>query len=370
MTSEDDDDAAAAAARQALQDAERICAMPAPPFGEGPRAALVVEMLADAGAAATIDAAGNVIARLGPDDGDPPVVFAAHLDTVFAAGTPIAFTRGGDRLAAPGIGDNSLGVAGLLHLARHLRDRARAPRTPIALVATVGEEGLGDLRGAKALLDTQPCHAFIAVEGMMADTITVAAVGSLRYRVTVSGPGGHSWSDRGTPSAVHGLVGALHAALAEAAAHDGLAFSIGTIRGGTIVNAIADQASAELDLRAEDDALLRQAGDAITAALTATATDGLTTTIDVIGDRPGGRLAAGHPLLALARHARERAGLPPAEEGPASTDANAAYGRGIPAICVGITTGGNAHRLDEYIDLPPIAGGLSALALLADEIGG
>jgi len=337
--------------------------MPAPPFGEGPRAELVAWMLGEAGAPARIDDTGNVIARLGPE-GDDAVAFAAHLDTVFAAGTEIRFEESDGRLAAPGVGDNSIAVAALLHLARHLKDRPLA--RPVALVATVGEEGLGDLRGAKALLDELPVGAFVAVEGQMLHAIKTAAVGSLRLRVTVRGPGGHPWSDRGTASAAHGLVDALSGALAEA--HNaGIVLNVGTMRGGTVINAIASEAVAELDLRAEDDRLLQATAKRVQEVV-GWAPVGLETTVEALGRRPAGRVAPDHPLVAAARRARERAGLPPAEEGASSTDANAAYGRGIPAITVGVTTGGYAHRLDEYIDLEPIAGGLAALEALAEEL--
>jgi tripeptide aminopeptidase len=255
-------------------------------------------------------------------------------------------------------------VAALLHLARHLKDRALA--RSVALVATVGEEGLGDLRGAKALLEEMPVGAFVAVEGQMLDAIKTAAVGSVRLRVTVRGPGGHPWGDRGTPSAAHGLVDALSGALAEA--HNaGIVLNVGTIRGGTVINAIANEAVAELDLRAEDDGLLRATAKRVHEVV-GWAPEGLVTTVEALGRRPGGRIADDHPLVAAARRARERAGLPRAEEGASSTDANAAYGRGIPAITVGVTTGGHAHRLDEYIDLEPIASGLAALEALAEEL--
>src|SRR3954467_853943 len=198
-----------AAVARLLDETRRICAMPAPPFGEGPRAELVAWLLGESGAPARIDDTGNVIARLGPADGDA-VVFAAHLDTVFAAGTEIRFEESDGRLAAPGVGDNSIAVAALLHLARHLCGQTLS--RPGALVATVGEEGLGDLRGAKAVVDELPVGAFVALEGQMLDAIKLAAVGSVRFRVTIRGPGGHPWGDRGTPSAAHGLVDALSGA--------------------------------------------------------------------------------------------------------------------------------------------------------------
>jgi tripeptide aminopeptidase len=143
--------------------------------------------------------------------------------------------------------------------------------------------------------------------------------------------------------------------------------NVGTMRGGTVINAIANEAVAELDLRAEDDGLLQATAKRVQQVV-GWAPEGLETTLEALGRRPGGRVAPDHPLVNAARRARERTGLPPAEEGASSTDANAAYGRGIPAITVGVTTGGYAHRLDEYIDLEPIADGLAALEALAEEL--
>ena len=200
----------------------------------------------------------------------------------------------------------------------------------------------------------------------MLDTIKVAGVGSVRLRVTVRGPGGHPWSDRGTPSAVHGLVDAVSGALAEAHAAD-VVINVGTLHGGTAINAIANEAHAEIDLRAEDDGVLRGVAERVQEVLR-WAPDGLEVSLEAVGRRPGGRIADDDPLLLAARRARERAGLPPAAEGASSTDANAAYGLGIPAITVGVTTGGNAHRLDEYIDVAPVADGLAWLEGLVEEL--
>lgn len=344
--------------------ARRICAVPAPTFAESARADLVAQLLAEAGAAPERDGAGNVIAAFGDGPPGDAVVFAAHLDTVFAAETEIRFVESEGRLAAPGLGDNSLAVAALVELARGLAARPRRRR--VVLAATVGEEGLGDLRGAKALVETQPCGAFVAVEGMSLDAITVAAVGSVRLRVVVRGPGGHPWGDRGTPSAVHGLVGPLARIAAEIPEPD-LVANVGVLRGGTVINAIAGEAVAEIDVRCEDDARLQEAARRVRAAFEAVAPP-LTVEIEALGHRPGGHIAPDHPLLAAAHRARERAGLPPAVQDASSTDANAAHGRGIPAITVGVTTGANAHRLDEYIDLEPVAAGMASLHALVDEL--
>jgi len=353
-----------AAVAQVIADTRRICEMPAPPFAEGPRAELAAFLLGEIGTPTRVDAIGNVVAAPTGAEGPGAVVFAAHLDTVFAAGTEIACAESGGRLAAPGVGDNSVAVAALLHLARHLHGRSLA--RPVVLAATVGEEGLGDLRGAKALLEDLDVSAFVAVEGQMLEEIRTAGVGSIRLQLTVRGPGGHPWGDRGTPSAVHGLVDLLSGALAEAHAAD-VMVNVGVIAGGTVINAIAGEATALIDLRAEDDGVLRGTAARIEEVL-GWAPDGLAVEVQALGRRPGGRIDPDHPLLAAARRARETAGLPPAEEGASSTDANAAYGRDIPAITVGVTTGANAHRLDEYIDLAPVGSGLTALEALADEL--
>jgi len=267
-------------------------------------------------------------------------------------------------IRAPGIGDNSLGVAGLVHLARVLAHTA--PSSPIVLAATVGEEGLGDLRGAKALLESTECGAFVAVEGSMIDSIKIAGVGSTRFRVTYRGPGGHSWSDRGTASAIHGLLEAAARFLA-APAPPGLARNIGTIDGGTSINTIAAHATLEVDLRSEDSATLAGGEESAREAFEHPGA-GLIAEVETLGRRPSGAIDIDHALLSAARRARQVAGLPPAAEGASSTDANAAYGRDIPAITVGLTVGGNAHRVDEYIELAPLEKGLAALEHLVQEI--
>jgi acetylornithine deacetylase/succinyl-diaminopimelate desuccinylase-like protein len=345
-----------------IEAAKAICAVPAPTFDEARRAEYVRGRL---GPGANIDQAGNVVCAFGPPHGDA-VVFGAHLDTVFSAEQPIVIDhdRAAERIHAPGIGDNSLAVAALLALAHQFTDEP--PATRVVLAATVGEEGLGDLRGAKHLLETVPCRAFIAVEGAMLDSIKHAGVGSTRYRVTYRGPGGHSWTDRGGPSAVHGLIEVSARYLAQPAPA-GVARNVGTLHGGTTINTIAATATLELDLRAESPEPLAAAA-AQARECFAQPPEGLEADVELIGERPSGGIAADHPLMDAARRARETAGLAPAGEGASSTDANAAYGRGVPAITVGLTTGGNGHRLDEYIDLAPLPAGMAALADLARQL--
>ncbi len=348
-----------------LTDARAICAVPAPPFAERARGEFVATLFSAAGADPRIDQAGNVITWFGPTH-EPAAVFAAHLDTVFAAGTSIEFSETDGRISAPGLGDNSVGVAALLHLARLLG--AHPVKRAVALVATVGEEGLGDLRGTKALLDDLDCRAFIAVEGQALGAITVAGVGSVRLRVQVTGPGGHPWGNRDHANAAHGLLLRLSAALRELRSPE-LALNVNVLSAGTAINVLPASASAEIDLRCEHEQQL-QAAAARLVEIVSAADPQLVVTVQQLGHRPGGRIADDHPLLQAARRARAAAGLPPATEEAASTDANAAHGRGIPAITVGVSTGGNAHRLDDYVDVGPIAAGLRSLEELALELAG
>src|SRR5204863_5135273 len=227
------------------------------------------------------------------------------------------------------------------------------------------EEGLGDLRGARAVLDAHRCDAFVAVEGHGRDTLQTAGIGSARLRARFRAPGGHSWADRGAPSAVHALLIAGAAAVAAAGeAH----VNVGVVEGGTSINTIAAEAVAEIDLRDADDQALETTRERVVAALRHAVPDGADLQIEPIGRRPAGSTPPDHPLVEAARAARRAAGLPPAEENASSTDANAALGKGIPAVCVGLTHGANAHRLDEQVELEPLDAGLAALDHLIDAL--
>lgn len=335
-------------------DALDLCAIPAPTFGEDARAAALVERFARDGTRAERDPIGNVLARQGGSG--PAVVVCAHLDTVFAADTPIGSVRDDGVLRGAGIGDDALGLAVLLHLAR--RFAHRVPATPVLLAGTVGEEGLGDLRGVTHLLDHQPAVALIAVEGHGIDSVAVGGVASVRLRVDITGPGGHPWSDRGRGSAIHTAVGAADRALAAAPP---ATINIGTISGGDAVNTIAGEASLLLDLRHTDHAILAAAERRVRRAIEAFTPRDIVVSITEVGRRPGGRGDQSGTLIAAAHAARAEAGLGRAWEHDASTDANAALARGIPAITMGVTRGGNAHRRDEWVALAPITRGVRAI---------
>ena len=339
---------------QIVDEAIAVCAVPAPTFAESERAALVQGLLATAGWKATIDAAGNVVARTGADG--PALALVAHLDTVFPGLTTIPIVRDGVRLTGPGIGDNALGIAAMLHVARELAKTP--PSRPVLFAATVGEEGLGDLSGVTALLDTEHVRALIAVEGHGIDCLAVGGVASIRLRAEFSGPGGHSWSDRGRGSAIHALIEAGERALSAAPP---AAFNIGVIEGGTTVNAIAQSSTMVIDIRHGDPRVVSAAHARVERALASALPSDVRVDVTVVGNRPGGSNRPNDPLLLAARAARGTVGLGPAEEVFASTDANAAHARDIPAVGIGITRGDFAHREDEWIAVPPIALGVASL---------
>lgn len=344
----------AEAVRRIVDDAAALCAIPAPTFAERERGEFVLARLHALRLDAAFDAIGNVVARIGEDG--PALALCAHLDTVFPADTDLRVTRAPGRLIGPGIGDNALGIAALLHVARELA--LAPPASPILLGFTVGEEGLGDLRGVSALLDQEAIHALIAIEGHGVDSLAIGGIASRRYRVTISGPGGHSWTDRGRPSAVHEAIAIGERMLAAASP---AAINIGTIAGGTAVNAIADHAELLVDLRHDDQRVVDAATARIERAVASDVPAGITVELELVGNRPGGLNDPGEPLLTHARAARAAVGLGNGEEHLASTDANAGHARGIPSIGVGISRGDHAHRPDEWIATDPIGLGIGAL---------
>ncbi len=346
-----------------ISDNLAICAVSAPTGYEDARAREMITRLGDIpGITRELDRHGNVVARLrGTAPVGPPVIVAAHLDTVFGPEVSLEPRRVGGRLLGPGIGDNSISLAMLLALAHELS--AAPPNLDLILAANVGEEGLGNLKGARGLLLDHPASCFVAIEGHGLDELVVGAVGSVRLEVVCETPGGHSWRDRGAPSAVHELARAV-----TGLAYDlpqsvpGCSVNVGTITGGTVINVIAARASFQLDIRAVDAQVLDRAEQMGRSIIEASPTSEQTRfSIREIGRRPAGALDVGHPLIALAQAARAASGLPPAALVDGSTDANAAFERGLPGITIGITRGGNVHREDEYIDIEPIAQGAASV---------
>ncbi len=356
--------------------ARRVCEIPAPTFAEAERAAFVAEGFRALGLDPEGDEAGNVTARRAGARGGGAILLAAHTDTVFPAGTDVTVRERGGRLYGPGIGDNSLAVAALLTLPRLLDAAGLRTRADLLLCANTGEEGLGDLRGIKRAVadhrDELERGAVIAVEGHNIGRVTHQAVGSRRLRITVEGPGGHSWGAFGNPSAIH-ILGEMIAAIArlEVPGEPKTTYNVGLIEGGVSVNTIAPRASLVLDLRSTDpralETLVRQVDGIVRAA--GAGRPEIRVRSETIGDRPAGALPTSAPLLQTTLAALRELGVEPTLDA-SSTDANVPLALGIPAVCIGLTRGGNAHRTDEFIEIAPIGRGMQQLVLLVAALAG
>ncbi len=364
-----------------------ICRIPAPTGAEGPRAELVAQRMRSLGLTEVrLDQAGNVVGRWGGRAGENggAVVIAAHLDTVFGPEVDLSVQRTGSRLMAPGISDNARGLSGLLALARAVIGAGWTTDRPIVFAATVGEEGAGDLKGARHLLGPEggvTAAAVIALDGAGLDRVVHRALGSRRFRVTYRGPGGHSWAAYGVANAAHAL-GRFAAGLPELPrpSKTRTACSVVRMEAGTGLNSIPAAAWAEVDSRSED----RSALDTVEAGLRALAADALETenrrrtrgttpltlTIETIGDRPAGATPPTDPLVQAAIQATRAVGGSP-ELSAASTDANVAIARGLPAIALGAGgTAGDTHLTTEWYDNTGGPEGLvRALLVLAAAAG-
>jgi tripeptide aminopeptidase len=331
-----------------------ILAIPAPPFGEAARAEWFLEQFRSLGLSNVhLDGAGNALAELSATETpvDAPVTLvSAHLDTVFPSGTHATPNEDGSRILAPGACDNAAGLTALLGLAAALRYAEIVPPTPILFAANVGEEGEGDLRGMRYLFLDGPykhrIRAAIALEGAGTGAVVTRALGSRRFRLTVTGPGGHSWTDAGVPNPILLLAQTL-SALAAIPLPDTprTTLNIGQISGGTSINSIPESATALLDLRSTDSSQLRATEGHLRQALAAHQA-----AIEVIGDRPAAALpddaAILRTLRAVDRHLSLRTELR-----IGSTDANIPLSLGIPAIAIGTGgTGGGIHTLAEWYD--------------------
>jgi acetylornithine deacetylase/succinyl-diaminopimelate desuccinylase-like protein len=342
----------------------QIQQIPAPTFHEAERASFLRRRFSDEGLNdVEIDTIGNVYARL-PGAGDaPPLVVSAHIDTVFPADTDLSIRSEEDKIIGPGIGDNSLGVAGLFGLVWTLRQRGISLPGDLWLVANVCEEGVGDLRGMRAVVDRfgDATLAYIVLEGLALGQIYHRGLGVRRYRISTHTEGGHSWAEYGKPSAIHqiaGLVTALDTITLPETPRTSL--NVGTIAGGTSVNTIAARACIELDLRSEKAETLSEVVKKVEALVTESCRDAVRFEMETIGDRPIGEIKRDHPLVQLAKQALEAEGIEP-NFNIGSTDANIPLSRGMASICIGLTVGGGAHTMEEHLQIKPIRHGLEQL---------
>jgi acetylornithine deacetylase/succinyl-diaminopimelate desuccinylase-like protein len=354
-----------AIAARVIQHGIEIQQVPAPTFAEARRAALVRAHFQALGLAQVdVDDLHNVYGCLpGQDRSRPAVLVSAHTDTVFDEPTNLAIRRENDLIYGPGLGDNSIGVASLIGLAEMLRQRHLTPARDLWLVANTREEGLGDLGGMKVVIERLRgrISCVVNVEGMAFGHVYHAGIAVRRLHIRASAEGGHSWLNFGRPSAIHGIVqlGARLTTL-QPPTDPRTTFNIGLIDGGTSINTIASSASLWLDLRSEDAKALAALEANVRAQIAAVSTPDLRFTAEVVGDRPAGSIPPEHPLVQLALASLEGLGIKGTLEN-GSTDANIPLSLHIPAVTVGITRGGHAHRLDEFIETAPVGQGMRHL---------
>ena len=349
----------------------QLTEIPAPPFGEGPRAQAYLALLKDAGLEnVEMDAEGNVMGlRRGKSGGAVPLLaVAAHLDTVFPAGTDVKVKRSGTRLVAPGVGDDTRGLAFLLALIRALRDGKVETAGDILFIGNVGEEGPGDLRGVRYLFTKSPwkdkIKRFITVDGGNLDIVTNSGLGSLRYKVTFKGPGGHSWGAFGSVSPAFAMGDAIaRLGQLKVPAKPKVSYNVGIVSGGTSVNSIPFETAMEIDMRAVDPAALKEIDakfkqivvDAVETenATRSTANGKITADVKLIGDRPSGTTSPESPALRQIAATLGVFDKVPVWE-TNSTDANMPISLGIPAFAIARNSGskgGRGHSLDEWTDV-------------------
>lgn len=348
----------------AIRDLIALTQIPAPPFGETERGIAYAQMLRAAGADSIwTDEVGNVIALRRGTRGDRTIALGGHLDTVFPEDTDVTVKARGDTLFAPGIADDTRGLIGMLQVLRAMNETGIRTEANLLFIGTVGEEGLGDLRGVKHLFrEGGPrIDSFIAVDGAEDSDITHQALGSRRYRVTFKGPGGHSWGAFGRANPLHAVGRAIHlfdeAARNFTATGPRTSYNVGRTGGGTSVNSIPFEAWIEVDMRSESQSRLMQLDSLFNAAMrralaeqNAMPHDGENLTVDIqlVGDRPSGEIPQRAPLIQRAIAVTEHFGNRPTLD-RSSTDANVPISRGIPAITIG--AGGvsaNSHSLNEW----------------------
>ncbi|MEA3439317.1 MAG: M20/M25/M40 family metallo-hydrolase [Chloroflexota bacterium] len=350
--------------------------IPAPTFQERQRAEYIQQrFIEEALQDVHIDQIGNVFARLPGAGQKSPLVITAHSDTVFPTPTDLQVNREADKVHGPGIGDNSLGVAGMFGALWALQESITEGTEPVLLpgdiwfVSNVGEEGLGNLRGMYAVIERfgSDVLAYLVLEGMALGQVYHRALGVRRYRITVRTQGGHSWVDYGRPSAIHELASLTNKITAiRLPKQPRTTTNIGVIHGGTSINTIASNAYLELDLRSEGDAELSRLTDQVQRLVKAGNRSDVNITSELIGERPAGFIPADHPLIRLAARSLIEQGIQPVLS-VGSTDANVPLSLGLPAVCLGLTTGSGAHTLEEYISIPPLSKGLASLVSLIES---
>ena len=342
----------------------RLTEIPAPPFQEAQRAAAVKVLLSAAGLTVHVDETGNVIGELRGASDKEAVLLSAHLDTVFPTGTDVKVRREDGRMSAPGISDNGTGLIALIALARAIHEAHIKPQRTILFAADVGEEGEGNLRGMRAVVEAYKprLRAVIVLDGSATDHVTTKALASRRLEAVITGPGGHSWSDFGMPNPINALVrGSVRFINTKVPATPRTTFNLGQIEGGTSVNSIPFEAKLKVDIRSESEDELLRLESSLRECIAAGVRDETESSrdrskgklewkVDLLGSRPGGELSPDSPLLAALRAADDYVANQSRVE-RSSTDANIPLSQGIDAISIGAGgNGGGAHSLQEWYE--------------------
>lgn len=351
-----------------IQQGIAIQQIPAPTFSEKVRADYVAQQFTQFGLQHVhIDDLYNVTGRMqGKEPQQSGIMVSAHTDTVFAANTDLTIRKDKDLIYGPGLGDNSVGVSGMMGLIAIMQKLNLQPTCDVWFVANTREEGLGDLGGMKAVFQQlrQRIQYVINLEGMAYGHVYHAGIAVRRLHITAHAEGGHSWLNFGRSSAIHGIM-ELGAQISHLRPPESprTTFNIGIIEGGQSINTIAAQAGLWLDLRSEETAALTRFESDVHKLVEVASKPNLAFTIDVVGDRPAGSIPSSHDLVQAALAALEQTGVKGTLEN-GSTDANVPLAAGCPAVTIGITHGGNAHRSDEYIEVSPVTNGMRQLVLL------
>src|ERR1700723_4277371 len=361
----------------------QLTEIPAPEFNEAQRAEFVKKLFESTGLKARIDKTGNVIAERPGSDSKSVILLAAHLDTVFPASTDVRVKREAKRLTAPGIADNGAGLAALVGMARALSEsRIRTTKT-IVLAGDVGEEGEGNLRGIRALVESYSSRlsAVIAVDGASTEHITTQGIASHRFEIAITGPGGHSWSDFGAPNPITALSRGIVKFSAQPVPDDPRSsYNFGVIEGGTSGNSIPARAAVKGDLRSEDEAEVNKMERALRDTMQSGAREEMSTAFDqnetlrvivlFIGSRPAGKLPDNVQLLETLRNVDRFLGNRSRLE-RSSTDANIPLSLNIPAVSLGGGgKGGGSHTTAEWYDASGRELGLKRLFLATIALAG
>ena len=348
-----------------LELAQQLASIPSPSGFESEKAKFVQRWLLDHGIQSDIDEVGNVVVTMKAEQSDKTQLYLAHIDTVFGGLEKIVVQINGNRICAPSIGDNSCNAAALMIALHAMVDSAKKPLYNRIIAFNVGEEGLGNLRGVRALMQryTGQIGEVIAIDAT-SDAIVTTAVGSIRYRVEVKTCGGHSYSAFGNPSAIHYAAQIIDRIYdIQVPKHPKTTYNVGIIEGGTSVNTIAQSCSFLLDLRSEDAGCLKALETNVLDILDDERGEHALIELSLLGERPCGIDIADTQLVDRVNAIRAEVGLP-VQSISGSTDCNIPLSLGIPSVCFGVYKGRGAHTMEEYIEADSIAKGLQQLLMV------